>query len=134
MKVFKSKIGLELFIPLILIFGFLLFQAILSNNMVAIVISIVVIGLVLHLFLTTTYTIIGNVLNIKSSFLINKNIAISSITKISKSNNLLSSPAMSIDRLEIIYNKIDTILVSPNSKKYFVEALLAINPNIEVKP
>lgn len=103
MKVFKSKIGLELFIPLILIFGFLLFQAILSNNMVAIVISIVVIGLVLHLFLTTTYTIIGNVLNIKSSFLINKNIAISSITKISKSNNLLSSPAMSIDRLEIIY-------------------------------
>ena len=134
MKVFKSKIGLELFIPLILIFGFLLFQAILSNNMVAIVISIVVIGLVLHLFLTTAYTIIGNVLNIKSSFLINKNIAISSITKISKSNNLLSSPAMSIDRLEIIYNKIDTILVSPNSKKYFVEALLAINPNIEVKP
>ncbi len=133
MKVFKSKIGLELFIPLILIFGFLLFQAILSNNMVAIVISIVVIGLVLHLFLTTAYTIIGNVLNIKSSFLINKNIAISSITKISKSNNLLSSPAMSIDRLEIIYNKIDTILVSPNSKKYFVEALLAINPNIEVK-
>ena len=68
MKVFKSKIGLELFIPLILIFGFLLFQAILSNNMVAIVISIVVIGLVLHLFLTTTYTIIGNVLTLKAVF------------------------------------------------------------------
>ena len=53
--------------------------------------------------------------------------------KLTETNNLLSSPATSIDRIEILYNKFDIILVSPKDKSEFIKNLTAINSNIEVK-
>ena len=47
----------------------------------------------------------------------NTNIDIKSIRKIIETYNPLSSPAASIDRLEIFYNKFDSILISPKDKK-----------------
>lgn len=50
----------------------------------------------------------------------------SDITKISESHNLISSPALSLDRLRIDYQKngvISHILISPKDKDVFYQAL-----------
>jgi hypothetical protein len=94
-----------------------------------IVISIIAV-FILHLFATTYYTISGDALRVKSGFLINTTIDISSITKISATRNMLSSPALSLDRLEIFYNKFDSIMISPDDEAGFLQQLRSINPRI----
>jgi hypothetical protein len=82
---------------------------------------------------TTQYIINENQLLVKSTWIVNERIDISKITKIEKSNSILSSPALSLDRLLVRYNKYDEVLISPKEKKEFIDELLKINPNIEIK-
>ena len=125
--VYKSKIGLELAIPLILLFGTILcFSWLTAVALLPIVIFIV------HLFRTTIYTIDGDNLIIKSSFLVNETIDINAIKVISETKNLLSSPATSFERLEITYGKYDSVLVSPKLKKEFIAEITSINKNVMV--
>lgn len=133
MKKFKSKLGLEFIIPIFGIMLFTLIILIIDEVWVGTGIISIVILLILHLIFTTEYTIKGENLNVKSSFLVNENININSIRKLTETNNLVSSPAISIDRIEIVYNKFDTILVSPKAKTEFIQCLIDINKNIEVK-
>ena len=72
-------------------------------------------------------------LNIKAGFLSNQNINIMNIESIKKSKNILSSPAASLDRIEIIENNKNSILISPKNKIEFIEELKKINPQIDVK-
>ena len=86
-----------------------------------------------YLFLSIKYSIENENLNIKSGFLFNGNIDIKTIRRLSETNNILSSPAASIDRIEILYNKFDSVLVSPKDKMGFIKELTKINPEIGVK-
>lgn len=86
-----------------------------------------------HLFFTTYYTVEGNTLNVKSSVLINIKIDIATIRKITETNNPLSSPALSLDRLWIDYGKNGAVMISPEDKEGFIRHILQINPSIEVK-
>lgn len=45
----------------------------------------------------------------------------------------LSSPATSLDRLEIMYNKNESIIISPKDRTGFINELKTINPGIEVE-
>ena len=85
------------------------------------------------LFLNTYYDVSNKVLKISSGGFYKLNIPISKIIKISETISILSSPASSLDRLEIIYNKYDRVMISPKNKSEFISKLLKINPNIEVK-
>jgi len=89
-----------------------------------------VLAFIIHLFATTYYTINGNELYIRSGFIVNVTIDIATITKIESTNTILSSPALSFDRLEVFYNHYDSIVISPGDKAKFVEQLRRINPNI----
>ena len=40
---------------------------------------------------------------------------------------------MSLDRIAIVYNKFDEVLLSPKERDEFINELLKINPNIEIK-
>lgn len=82
--------------------------------------------------MSINYKIEKENLNVKCTFLVNENIEINTIRKITETYNPLSSPAASIDRIEIFYNKFDSVLISPKKKKEFIEDILKINPNIEV--
>lgn len=86
-----------------------------------------------HLFFTTYYTVEGNTLNVKSSVLINIKIDITTIRKITETNNPLSSPALSLDRLWIDYGKNGAVMISPEDKEGFIRHILQINPSVEVK-
>lgn len=133
-KVFMSKIGLELVIPLVLVFGTVLFLTLSEEpSRIGILILLPTILFVVHMFMTTNYTIESDELTIKCGFLFNKTIDIKTIRKITETNNPLSSPATSLDRLEIKYGKYDTILISPKKKKEFIENITTLNPNVEIK-
>jgi len=74
------------------------------------------------MFMTTYYTIDGNKLYVKSGFIVNINIDISTITKIEPTNTVLSSPALSFDRLEVFYNKYDSVVISPGDNARFMQS------------
>ena len=63
---------------------------------------------------------------------IRSKVKISSITSIKRTRNPLSSPALSIDRLEVKHGKWDFSLISPKNEEKFCEILLEKNPNIIV--
>lgn len=132
MKVFKSKIdwwfGLILVYPI-----FLSIKALLEGEWIGLLGLTGVVGFILILSKTTQYIINENQLVIKSTWIVNERIDISKITKIEKSNSILSSPALSLDRLLVRYNKYDEVLISPKEKKEFIDELLKINPAIEIK-
>lgn len=100
--------------------------------MVGTIICIIVSAFVIHLFFSTYYIINDKELSIKSSFLVNKKVDINSIRKISETNNPISSPATSFDRLELVYNKHGSILISPKDKSGFIKDILKVNPEIEI--
>lgn len=134
--VFPSKKGLELIIPLVLVFTFIGYQAYKEPKIVGIIIILLIIGFFVHLFVSTYYVVDGDRLYIKCSIFYNVSIGVNSILKISETNNPMSSPATSLDRLEIVYKKgefSNSILISPKDKKGLIDLLLKQNPNIEVR-
>lgn len=86
-----------------------------------------------YVLITLRYIIDNECLTIKTRFLFNQKYSINSIRTIEKSKSIRAAAASSFDRLEIIYNKFDSILVSPENNQQFIEDLLSINPKIEVK-
>jgi len=133
-KVYKSKLGLELIIPIAAVLVGVSIPMLVDG---AFWLWLILIGslalFIFHLFLTTYYTIKGETLLVKCGFLHNIKIDIDSIKKISETNSLLASPATSLDRLEISYNRFDSILISPKEKEDFIKVLTVLNPKIEVK-
>lgn len=83
------------------------------------------------LFRTTYYVIAGDELLIRSG-VFRWRIPIARIESVEPTNNPLSSPALSLDRLDIRYDGGKNILVSPEDREGFVGALMAVNPDISV--
>ena len=84
-----------------------------------------------YIFLFTYYEVDIKVLRVKSGFLINRSIQINTITKIEATNNPVSAPAASLDRLEIFYNTYESVIISPKEKRGFIAHLKKLNPNIQ---
>ncbi len=132
MKIYKSKIdwwlGIVFLYPL-----FLGIQSIVEGKWIGFLLFFGVLFFIWFISKTTSYTIKEDELQVKSMFVVNQKIDISKIRKIEKSNSILSSPALSFDRIVIRFNKYDEIYISPKQKLAFIEELLSINPSIEVK-
>lgn len=133
MEKFKSKVEFGLILFLMLIFGTVLIGSASDQKWIGFAFVLLVAAFIVHVFLTTYYTIEKDKLKIKCGFLINSEIKIQNIKKISKTYNIISSPALSFDRIEILYNEFDTVLISPKDKLRFTEAIKKINPQIEIK-
>lgn len=133
MVTYNSKVGLELVIPLSILFfgigGFMAYQGIWVGLGITLLCSLFII----HIFSTTVYQINTDTLRINSGFFFQECIEIKSIRKVSKSRNILQSPALSLDRIELTYNRFDSILLSPRDKAGFVAELLKRNPSIVVQ-
>jgi uncharacterized membrane protein YdbT with pleckstrin-like domain len=131
MKVYKSSIsvGLVSFIGIVLFGGLIL--TIFTKDWVPILIMLLTCAFVVHLFMTTYYKIDKGNLIVKSGFLINQTIPVSSIRKVAETNNILSSPALSFDRIEIKFNTYDFVIISPKEKEEFIQHLTSLNANIE---
>ncbi|MBW1656539.1 PH domain-containing protein [Flavobacterium quisquiliarum] len=132
MEKFKSKIDLWLALLLIVIFGLALIQFAYDKNWIGFSFMFCISAFIIHMFATTFYTIVRDKLRIKCGFLIDFSIDIKNIKSISQTFNVISSPALSLDRLEIMYGKYDSILISPKDKIRFTEAIKRINSEVEI--
>lgn len=133
MKIYKSKV--DWWLGLLLVYPIYLSVASLIKEqwIYGFAGLVFVIGVVLFVSKTTRYIINDTQLIVKSLWIVNNTIDISKIRKIEKTNSILSSPALSLDRIALYYNKYDEVYISPKEKQDFLNNLLEINPNIEVK-
>jgi len=139
MKIYKSKFGYRVMGFLTLLFLSILVYMIYRNEPLEAILSVggihlLIYGFFLYLNFSTEYTITDNgTLKVKCGFVYNKSFDINKIKSIVKSNNLISSPAPSLDRIELTYGKFDLIIISPKNKTEFANDLTKINPKIENK-
>ncbi|MDE5786410.1 MAG: PH domain-containing protein [Duncaniella sp.] len=86
-----------------------------------------------NIYTGTRYTIDGEILRIKCGVFVDDRIKIENIKSIATSKSILSSPALSTDRIALTVNRRDKILISPRDRADFVACLLKINPDISVE-
>ncbi len=140
MRVFKSKVGYELLIPITLIFAAIPIWAVVDGAPVEAIVTLSLIliatyAFVLYVLLGITYVITDDgYLIAKSRFVKYEPVAIDSITRIVKTQNPISAPASSLDRIEIFYSEHCSIIISPKDKIGLVDALKKINPSILYHP
>jgi hypothetical protein len=92
-------------------------------------VTILFIGIV---WFRTGYILSEEYLVIRIGPVVHSKIGISRISKISRSNSILASPANSMKRLAIKYGRQGVVLISPKDEKIFIESIVAINPKIVV--
>ena len=80
-------------------------------------------------FHSTRYTIAGSTLLVQSG-IFRWQIPISEIESITPTRNPLSSPAASLDRLDVRYSGGRSLLISPRDRDRFLEAVKVVNPSI----
>ncbi len=131
MKVFTSKI--DWWLGLLLVYP--IFRSVvgmINGDVLGYLGIVLIIAIIVFSSKTTRYIINDTQLVIKCMFIVNEKIDIEKIRKIEKTSSILSSPALSMDRIAVKYNKFDEIYISPKEKQLFVDELLLINPTIEV--
>ncbi len=128
MQTFNSKIDWWLIILFVIVFGYPILDGLLSQQYGLSFTMFGFLVLIGILFSIIKYVIDGQILKIWSI-----KVEIKSIKRIYKTRNPLSSPALSLDRIAIVYNKYEEVLISPKNKQEFVEELLKINPDILVE-
>ncbi len=132
MKIYKSKISSPVLILVTLPMTMLSLWMIQLGSWVGFSVIAFTSIFLFHLLITTYYVIEGNRLRVKSGFLVNRTIEIEKIRKVETSKSFLSSPATSFDRIELSYNKFDTVTISPADKSSFVADLKLVNSAIEI--
>lgn len=131
-KTFKSAIGWIMIIPLGLLLGAIGLVLFLEpNDWKALLVFIPLLAFIIHLMMRTDYTIDSGQLRIRCGIFRYQTIEISSITRITETSNPLSSPALSLDRLNIRYGNRGQVMISPKEKAAFIEAIREINPAVE---
>ena len=128
-KVYPSKIGVWLVLILITATVPVFYAAFSKQEYGGLPVLIIVTIFVIHLIATTRYTIDGTTLRVQSGFIVNKKISITTISKVGETYNPISSPAASLDRLQIYYSD-GTVIISPKDKAGFISHLHAVNPDI----
>ncbi len=141
MKKYKSKIGWEIIIILVLVFAWI-FYDITKSGINWDLTSIIAFSLLLLLIILIGYLLfsIRYFINFDKAELLVKigvfkyaEISISKIHKIKETRTILSSPAASLDRLEVFYHQFNSVIISPKNKKEFIQDLHKINPEIKIK-
>jgi hypothetical protein len=132
MNVFRSKLGPELVIPIIILLGSLALLFIVQQIWLGVAIIIIVAAFVFHTLFSTRYSVLGATLRIRCGIFFDETIDIVNIVSIKEIRNAMSSPAASLDRLEVRLLSNKTILISPADRTGFLNALTTINPRIDV--
>ena len=125
--------GFILFMILIYIFGGrpVGWQLITYKSVPGYIIGALTLTLLLWIWFGTGYKVEGELLKLQFGPFKSK-VNIKKIKKISRTKNPFTAPALSVDRLEILFGKYDVIDISPKNENELINSLLAVNPNIQV--
>lgn len=88
----------------------------------SIVLAVAIVGFPAWLMVATYYDVVEDELRIRSGPF-RWNIKLSDIQTVTPTNSMISSPALSTDRLEISYGENRKILVSPEDKEGFIASV-----------
>jgi hypothetical protein len=102
-----------------------------GDKLLAAIIVVAVSAFIGWFWFNTYYEIEGRILKIVAGPIRSK-VEIKSITTIKRSRNLLSSPALSLIRLQVKYGKWNYALISPKNEELFCKRLKEINPKIDI--
>lgn len=102
-----------------------------TKHLLTIIIPLLVVMFILWIWIGTGYKIVQNSLTIRSGPF-RWDIPVQDIHTIQPSRKLISSPALSLERLEIKYGT-ESILISPVQENDLIQELLRINPAIHIK-
>jgi len=94
--------------------------------------EVFIFGFVVWVFTTTRYTVRAGALAVRSGPF-RWRIALEEITEIVPSRNPLSSPALSLDRLEVRYGRGRLLLISPRERRSFLAAVVARAPGLTLE-
>ncbi len=86
------------------------------------VVTVLVIALLFSVFTRTHYTVANGKLRVVSGPF-RRTISLSDITGVEPTRNPMSSPALSMDRLKVSYGKKKFVLISPEDKAGFLNAI-----------
>lgn len=131
MSTYRSKVDrwlpVSIFsILLIIVVIFLFLQAWLTAGIVLLLILFIA-----HLFLNTYYTLTVDTLHITCGLLYKKHIPLQTIRKIMPVKSVLSSPALSMDKLLIFFDR-QQVMISPENKEAFLQEIKKLNPSINI--
>jgi hypothetical protein len=136
MKKFRTEVSWKILGPILFIFGITIFLIYKSGGNIDEIFALIGGSLALTLYLVygISYDISDlHTLKVRAGIFYNINVPIEQIHTIEKTNSILSAPASSLDRIEVKYNKYDSVVISPKNRAEFIQELLKINPNITIK-
>lgn len=138
MQIYYSKkdfwLGALLWLPMLAAFGLILytFEPI-TSMFIVLAIMLISLGFIAWLWFDTKYITKNGQIKVNAGPIYYAPVPIQKIKSIKKTKTWLSSPACSLDRIEISYNKYDSIVISPMNLDGFISDLNAINPSIKVE-
>jgi hypothetical protein len=128
--IYKSKIGFEILIPMVLALGAITTIVVMNSAWLALIACVLAWLLLAFIYTKTYYKITAdNRLIIRRWIFESWEIETKDILSI-RTNSVISSLALSIERLEIIY-KGGQVSISPKNKAKFITALRRSNPKIQ---
>lgn len=137
-SVFRSRIDPLLvglvFLPVLLVSGLMLQRAVARGQWpgpVTIATVALSVGLVGWIFATTKYRFTERELVVQSGPL-RIRVPLAQIHRVTRTRSVLSAPALSLQRLEIIYEKHKVVVISPKDESEFLAMLQAKAPNAEL--
>lgn len=136
MKKFSTEVSWKILGPVLLIFSIVMFLIYQSGAETKEILAFLfgALAVVFYLIYGIRYEIADNyMLKVRAGVFYNINVPIEHIHTIEKTNSILSAPASSLDRIEIKYNKYDSVVISPKHRDFFIQELIKINPNIILK-
>lgn len=106
-------------------------NATVGERAITVIGAVVGLGLPVWVMAATRYTVSPDTLLVRSGPF-RWRIPTASIVEVRATNNPLSSPALSLDRLDVVTDKGRHIRLSPDDKRGFCAALSEANPKIQV--
>ncbi|WP_200411314.1 PH domain-containing protein [Virgibacillus salexigens] len=106
-------------------------QLITYNSVLGFIINVLITGLLIWIWLGTGYKVKGGLIKVKSGPF-RATIRIEEIKRLSKTKSPFTAPALSVDRLEILYGKYDVMSISPKNETEFIRLLVTENPHIQI--
>ncbi len=136
-KVYKSRVDNWFKVVCIALIVAFIGSIILCYNVTwVLIVDVVLMGLgiilIIDMWLHTDYTIKGDRLHIRCGLLFRMNLPVSKISEISHRSTILSSPALSADRIGLKYGRRNWVYVSPEDQDDFIATLRNINHDIMI--
>ena len=128
-KTYKTRISV-LLVLIILLIGIMPLFLPPKEDIIFVIAFPILILVLLASIVNIKYVIDGDTLKIYTFFWMHNDIDIKSIKKMEPSRCILSSPAASLKRLAIHYNKYDVVYISPRNQEDFINE---INKRIKIK-